>query len=164
MNIVYLCRRKRRRCSRSANQTSLLALAKSHLCTAIRKTANRKNQDNNNYNIKDMTTANDSLKLAELLKTPICKMDGEELAFLITSITSNQQAQMLLTQPKQEEHNVYGIAGIAQIFGCSIPTASRIKKSGIINDAITQVGRKIVVNADKALELASKHKGNINVA
>ena len=71
-----------------------------------------------------MTTTNDSLKLAELLKTPICKMDGEELAFLITSITSNQQAQMLLTQPKQEEHNVYGIAGIAQIFGCSIPTAS----------------------------------------
>ena len=64
-----------------------------------------------------MTTTNDSLKLAELLKTPICKMDGEELAFLITSITSNQQAQMLLTQPKQEEHNVYGIAGIAQIFG-----------------------------------------------
>ena len=60
-----------------------------------------------------MTTTNDSLKLAELLKTPICKMDGEELAFLITSITSNQQAQMLLTQPKQEEHNVYGIAGIA---------------------------------------------------
>ena len=47
-----------------------------------------------------MTTTNDSLKLAELLKTPICKMDGEELAFLITSITSNQQAQMLLTQPK----------------------------------------------------------------
>ena len=111
-----------------------------------------------------MTTTNYSLKLAELLKTPICKMDGEELAFLISSITSNQQAQMLLTQPKQEEHNVYGIAGIAQIFGCSIPTASRIKKSGIINDAITQVGRKIVVNADKALELASKHKGNINVA
>jgi len=31
---------------------------------------------------------NDSMKLAELLKTPICKMDGEELAFLITSITS----------------------------------------------------------------------------
>jgi len=104
-----------------------------------------------------MTTTNDSLRLAELLKTPICKMDGEELAFLISSITSNQQSQMLLTQPQQEEHNVYGIAGIAQIFGCSIPTASRIKKSGIINDAITQIGRKIVVNADKALELASKH-------
>jgi len=111
-----------------------------------------------------MTTTNDSLRLAELLKTPICKMDGEELAFLITNITSNQQAQVLLTQKPKEEHNVYGIAGIAQIFGCSIPTASRIKKSGIINDAITQIGRKIVINADKALELASKHKDNINVA
>lgn len=105
---------------------------------------------------------NDSMKLAELLKTPICKMDGEELAFLITSITSGNQVQ--LTQPKREEHIVYGIAGIAQIFGCSIPTASRIKKSGIISEAITQVGRKIVVNADKALELAGKHKNNFNVA
>ena len=66
-----------------------------------------------------MTTTNDSLKLAELLKTPICKMDGEELAFLISSITSNQQAQALLTQKPKEEHNVYGIAGIAQIFGYS---------------------------------------------
>ena len=98
------------------------------------------------------------MKLAELLKTPICKMDGEELAFLITSITSGNQVQ--LTQPKREEHIVYGIAGIAQIFGCSIPTASRIKK----NEAITQVGRKIVVNADKALALAGKHKDNFNVA
>ena len=106
-------------------------------------------------------TTNDSLRLAELLKTPICKMDGEELAFLITSITSGQQAQMLISQPKEEEHNVYGIAGIAQIFGCSIPTASRIKKSGIINGAITQVGRKIVVNADKALELAHQNKGGV---
>ena len=106
-------------------------------------------------------TTNDSLRLAELLKTPICKMDGEELAFLITSITSGQQAQMLISQPKEEEHNVYGIAGIAQIFGCSIPTASRIKKSGIINGAITQVGRKIVVNADKALELAHQSKGRV---
>ena len=97
-----------------------------------------------------MTTTNDSLKLAELLKTPICKMDGEELAFLITSITSNQQAQMLLTQPKQEEHNVYGIAGIAQIFGCSIPTASRIKKSGIIEDN-TIASQKEIIERDKNL-------------
>ena len=82
----------------------------------------------------------------------------------MTTTNDSLKPQMLLTQPKQEEHNVYGIAGIAQIFGCSIPTASRIKKSGIINDAITQVGRKIVVNADKALELASKHKNNFNVA
>ena len=109
-------------------------------------------------------TTNDSLRLAELLKTPICKMDGEELAFLSTSVTTGVQGQLPINQPKTEEHIVYGIAGIAQIFGCSIPTASRIKKSGIINDAVTQVGRKIVVNADKALELAKQNKSNLNIA
>ena len=53
---------------------------------------------------------------------------------------------------------MYGIKGIADTFGCSIPTANRIKKSGVIDDAITQVGRKIVVDADLALELAAKAK------
>lgn len=48
---------------------------------------------------------------------------------------------------------VYGIAGIAQIFNCSMTTANRIKQSGKINRAITQYGRKIVVDADLALEL-----------
>ena len=43
-------------------------------------------------------------------------------------------------------------------FGCSIPTANRIKRSGIIDGAITQVGRKIVIDADLALELAAKAK------
>ncbi len=54
---------------------------------------------------------------------------------------------------------VYGIAGIAKIFGCSIPTANRIKKSGKIDQAITQIGRKIIVDAELALELAGKKTG-----
>lgn len=54
---------------------------------------------------------------------------------------------------------VYGIAGIAQLFGCSIPTANRIKKSGKIKKAITQIGRKIIVDADMALDLAGKEHG-----
>lgn len=55
--------------------------------------------------------------------------------------------------PEQERRLVYGIAGIAQIFNCSITTANRIKKSGKINKAISQRGRLIVVDANKALEL-----------
>src|SRR5690554_7325142 len=51
---------------------------------------------------------------------------------------------------------VYGIKGIAELFGCSISTAQRIKDSGKIKKALTQVGRKIVVDADKALELYKK--------
>lgn len=55
--------------------------------------------------------------------------------------------------PEQERRLVYGIVGIAQIFNCSIATANRIKKSGKINKAISQRGRLIVVDANKALEL-----------
>ena len=100
-------------------------------------------------------------RLAELLKMPICKMDGEDLVMLIKSAMSENEEQTIISSPKEKEHYVYGIAGIAQIFSCSIPTASRIKASGIINDAITQVGRKIIVKADLALDLAKQNKEKV---
>ena len=43
--------------------------------------------------------------------------------------------------------------GIAQLFGCSIATAQRIKSSGEIDDAISQVNGIIVVDTDYALDL-----------
>lgn len=55
-------------------------------------------------------------------------------------------------EPQREKRLVYGIAGIAQIFNCSM-TANRIKKSGRIDKAITQNGRIIIVDAERALEL-----------
>lgn len=58
----------------------------------------------------------------------------------------------------QKERYVYGIAGIAKLFCCSTRTASKIKSSGKIDKAIQQLGRKIVVNAEMALELAGKLK------
>ena len=51
------------------------------------------------------------------------------------------------------------MAGIARLFGWSIPTANRIKQSGKIDKAITQIGRKIIVDADLALELAGRKIG-----
>ena len=60
---------------------------------------------------------------------------------------------------KEEKRYVYGLAGIARLFACSLPTANRIKQSGKINRAITQVGRKIIVDADLALELAGRKTG-----
>lgn len=53
----------------------------------------------------------------------------------------------------KERRLVYGIAGIAQLFNCSMTTANRIKKGGKINRAISQCGRIITVDADLALEL-----------
>lgn len=49
---------------------------------------------------------------------------------------------------------------IAQLFGYSIPTACHIKRSGRVDRAAAQIGRKIIVDTDLALELADKKVGN----
>lgn len=77
-----------------------------------------------------------------LLSKRISEMTGQELLELLQS-----------EAPKKY---VYGIDGIASLFNCSIPTANRIKASGKIDKAIKQIGRKIIVDAELALELAGK--------
>ena len=84
--------------------------------------------------------------------TRIIDLTVGELMELLDAINITQQEQQ--EQPKMPEKRlVYGIAGIAQLFNCSMTTANRIKASGRIDDAITQHGRIIVVDADKALVL-----------
>lgn len=51
---------------------------------------------------------------------------------------------------------VYGIKGIAGIFGVSERQARYIKSSGVINKAIKQQGRTIITDAHMALELFGK--------
>ena len=96
--------------------------------------------------------------LQELLSKPVWQMTGEE--FIILSKHASRQTD---TQPQPitdtERKYVYGILGIAKLFGCSLPTANRIKKSGKIDKAITQIGRKIIVDVELALELAGKKTG-----
>ena len=101
----------------------------------------------------------EKLNFNQLLQKPIAMMTGEELCFLITKSVESTEAA-----PPQvaSKGNYYGIEGIARVFGCSVPTANRIKKSGIIDKAITQIGRKIVVDADLALSLA-KESGGIHI-
>ena len=64
-------------------------------------------------------------------------------------------------QPSNKKY-VQGINGIASLFGCSKSTAQRIKNSGIIDDAITQVQRKILVDADLALQLVKESGYKVN--
>ena len=56
-------------------------------------------------------------------------MTGEEFIFLSKHASGQAEA---LPQPvtDTEKKYVYGILGIAKLFGCSLPTANRIKKSG----------------------------------
>lgn len=51
---------------------------------------------------------------------------------------------------------VYGIKGIAQIFGVSERQARYIKSSGVISKAIKQQGRTIITDANLALQLFGK--------
>lgn len=84
--------------------------------------------------------------------TRIIDLTVGEVLELVTNVLQKRE-------PKQEaietveRRKAYGIAGIAQIFNCSMTTANRIKKSGRIDGAISQHGRIIVVDTEKALEL-----------
>ena len=89
------------------------------------------------------------ITIEQLLAKPICMMTGEELTLLLQNtekVTAKVPAEVV-----PEKHYEYGIEGLAKVFGCSIPTANRIKKSGVIDAAITQVGRKIVVDLSSLL-------------
>ncbi|MDH6342936.1 hypothetical protein M2480_002038 [Parabacteroides sp. PFB2-12] len=96
------------------------------------------------------------MNIVELRAKPIWQMTGEEFLFLQEHGNFRQNVN---AQTAQEKQYVYGVSGIARLFNCSIPTASRIKASGKIDKAIKQIGRKIVVDAELALELAGRKEG-----
>ena len=85
-------------------------------------------------------------------------MTGEEFIMLSRHASGQTETQPQPVTDTSRKY-VYGIPGIARLFGCSLPTANRIKKSGKIDKAITQIGRKIIVDAELALELAGKKTG-----
>lgn len=98
------------------------------------------------------------MELNQLKDKFLWQMTGEELLCLLQNKGINEDKIVTTTIDTSKKY-VYGISGIARLFGCSIPTANRIKKSGKIDKAITQIGRKIIVDADLALELAGYKTG-----
>ncbi|MDD2962115.1 MAG: DUF3853 family protein [Muribaculaceae bacterium] len=98
------------------------------------------------------------MNINDLKEKPIWQMTGEEFLYLQQSGAVVSNAPTTITDTTVKRH-VYGIVGIAKLFGCSLPTANRIKKSGKIDKAITQIGRKIIVDAELALELAGRKTG-----
>lgn len=94
------------------------------------------------------------MEITDLKQKPLWQMTGEEFLFLQNnSLQNNKQPSETIDESKKY---VYGMLGIAKLFDCSIPTANRIKKSKKIEKAITQIGRKIIVDAELALELAGR--------
>lgn len=86
------------------------------------------------------------MQLYELLR-PFARMVAEELANI----------QKPVEEQYEETKQYRGIRGIMEIFKCSRSKASRIKESGLIDSAITNVSEKIfLVDEQKALEAMSK--------
>ncbi len=100
------------------------------------------------------------MTISKLLDKPVWQMIGEELLFLAQHGKTHDEGEIAVKfSAKEQKHFVYGLAGLARLFGCSLPTANRIKQSGKIDRAITQIGRKIIIDAELALELAGRKVG-----
>lgn len=70
-----------------------------------------------------------------------------------TMDTARTQTERVTVEDYTTGRYVYGISGIAALFGCSKTYAQRIKSSGLLDEAIVQYGRNIMCDARKAVEL-----------
>lgn len=91
-------------------------------------------------------------------ETPIAMLTVGQLMELLNS----EKKQETVSMPETSKRLVYGLRGIRNLFGVSHTTAQRYKDT-IIKDAVLQNGRKIVVDADKALELFNQIKNYKNL-
>jgi len=97
----------------------------------------------------------------ELLEKPLWQFTGKEHEYMLKHVLM-ESFTSVDAEPSSQKRYVQGYQGIASLFGCSKSTAQRIKKSGIIDDAITQVNRKILVDADLALQLVKESGYKVN--
>lgn len=75
--------------------------------------------------------------------------------------SDNYKEEQVRQRGQVKKHYVYGLKGLCSLLGCSVSTAARIKKSGVIDAAISQVGKLIVVDADLAIDLLKVKNGYI---
>ena len=73
-------------------------------------------------------------------QTPLCNLTVKEFLEISKNLNSENMYE-------------YGLKGLAKILGCSISKASKIKSSGILDDAIIQKGNIIIIDKKKAIEL-----------
>lgn len=86
--------------------------------------------------------------------TPIWQLTVGEFKDLIRNAAVNQPT---VIKPEPGEF-VYGISGLANLLKVSKTTAQKIKSSGILDPAITQVGRQTIIDRNKVLTILQKRK------
>lgn len=83
--------------------------------------------------------------------TPIAMLTVGQLQQVLEEL-KNPDNNKVSEPDKAPTKYVYGIAGIRKLFGVSHVTAQRYK-DGILRDAVSQRGRVIVTDVEKAMEL-----------
>ena len=82
---------------------------------------------------------------------PMWQMSTSDLKNIFKECLSD--SDIIIQKSNTEKKYVYGISGIQSLLNCSESSAKRLKKSGAIDEAIIQNGRKIIIDVEKALEL-----------
>lgn len=107
---------------------------------------------NDNHNIYNMS--NGKLLMA-------CTMDEfiESLVYAL-GLSMRQDESVLDDKGGRQvkKHYVYGIKGLMALLGTSRTTASKLKNSGVLDDAMSQSGRITVFDADLVIALLNVKK------
>ncbi len=88
--------------------------------------------------------------------TPLVYLTVSQLRELISSEISKNIPQGETPNPVDGEAHIYGLNGLADFLGCSIPTAARIKKSGKV--PFLQFGRKMIFNKAEVTKSLSNYR------
>ena len=79
-------------------------------------------------------------------------LTSEQLKELISQITKELKEEVNTeTATTKTRRYVYGLRGIANLFHVSLPTAQKYKNT-FLAPAVTQRGRKIAIDVEKAIE------------
>lgn len=73
---------------------------------------------------------------------PLFTLTCDEFRELMRGLSNQKET----TNTVVDNGYVYGLSGLASILGASVTTAQRVKNSGKLDSAITQVGRKICID------------------
>lgn len=91
---------------------------------------------------------------------PIGAMTIGDLKLLMHEILETAAGQNATQRTTSSaKRYVYGIKGIEELFGCSHATAHHYKDH-VIKEAVTQNGRKIIVDVEYAIELFGRRNNN----
>lgn len=85
-------------------------------------------------------------------KTPLWQLTVGEFKDLLTEVIESNPFEV----ETNDNQYVYGMEGLANLLGCSKSSARRLKSAGVFEDALIQDGRKIIVDAQKALAALKK--------